>query len=177
MLSTLSNHGRDTASPRSRARAAPWITAAAHTPRKNRGAMDGQAQLSTSPGSALKGFLRKRRSKRRSKKEGAKRKSAKPPQATARLSFAALQDRRALPLSYVKNNVVTQDGPPCSGLSADMIGLRPITSHALQRHIPSCCSAGLAYPLGQAASRFLSGAVGLPVPLLQSPTLARRRRL
>ncbi|PSC99254.1 hypothetical protein C7D74_31200, partial [Klebsiella pneumoniae] len=51
LLSTLFNHGRDTASPRarSRERAAPWITAAAHTPRKNRGAMDGQAQLSTSP--------------------------------------------------------------------------------------------------------------------------------
>ena len=133
--------------------------------------MDGLRFGSSPPrqGSALKGFFKE--------KEGAKRKSAKPPQATARLSFAALQDRRALPLSYVKNNVVTQDGPPCSGLSADMIGLRPITSHALQRHIPSCCSAGLAYPLGQAASRFLSGAVGLPVPLLQSPTLARRRRL
>ena len=131
--------------------------------------MDGQAQLSTSPRIRAKRIFKE--------KEGAKRKSAKPPQATARLSFAALQDRRALPLSYVKNNVVTQDGPPCSGLSADMIGLRPITSHALQRHIPSCCSAGLAYPLGQAASRFLSGAVGLPVPLLQSPTLARRRRL
>ena len=108
--------------------------------------MDGQAQLSTSPRIRAKRIFKE--------KEGAKRKSAKPPQATARLSFAALQDRRALPLSYVKNNVVTQDGPPCSGLSADMIGLRPITSHALQRHIPSCCSAGLAYPLGQAASRF-----------------------
>ena len=129
--------------------------------------MDGQAQLSTSPRIRAKRIF----------KEKKEQKSAKPPQATARLSFAALQDRRALPLSYVKNNVVTQDGPPCSGLSADMIGLRPITSHALQRHIPSCCSAGLAYPLGQAASRFLSGAVGLPVPLLQSPTLARRRRL
>ena len=170
MLSTLSNHGRDTASPRSRsrARAAPWITAAAHTP----DGAGGDGRTGAVPHlarSALKGFFKE--------KEGAKRKSAKPPQATARLSFAALQDRRALPLSYVKNNVVTQDGPPCSGLSADMIGLRPITSHALQRHIPSCCSAGLAYPLGQAASRFLSGAVGLPVPLLQSPTLARRRRL
>ena len=168
MLSTPFNHGRDTASPRSRVRAAPWITAAAHTP-ENRGRWTDRRSCPPRQGSALKGFFKE--------KEGAKRKSAKPPQATARLSFAALQDRRALPLSYVKNNVVTQDGPPCSGLSADMIGLRPITSHALQRHIPSCCSAGLAYPLGQAASRFLSGAVGLPVPLLQSPTLARRRRL
>ena len=66
LLSTSFNHGRDTASPRSRsrARAAPWITAAAHTPRKNRGAMDGQAQLSTSPRIRAKGFLRKRRSKK-----------------------------------------------------------------------------------------------------------------
>ena len=123
--------------------------------------MDGQAQLSTSPRIRAKGFLRKKKEQ--------KRKSAKPPQATARLSFAALQDRRALPLSYVKNNVVTQDGPPCSGLSADMIGLRPITSHALQRHIPSCCSAGLAYPLGQAASRFFKWCCGLTRSTVAEP--------
>ena len=86
--------------------------------------MDGQAQLSTSPRIRAKRIFKEKKEQ--------KRKSAKPPQATARLSFAALQDRRALPLSYVKNNVVTQDGPPCSGLSADMIGLRPITSHALR---------------------------------------------
>ena len=131
--------------------------------------MDGQAQLSTSPGSALKGFFKEKKEQ--------KRKSAKPPQATARLSFAALQDRRALPLSYVKNNVVTQDGPPCSGLSADMIGLRPITSHALRDTSRPAALLVWPTPWGKAASRFLSGAVGLPVPLLQSPTLARRRRL
>ena len=138
-----------------------------HPPKKTGGRWTDRRSCPPRQGSALKGFLRKRRSKR---------KSAKPPQATARLSFAALQDRRALPLSYVKNNVVTQDGPPCSGLSADMIGLRPITSHALQRHIPSCCTA-FGLPLGASRLAFLSGAVGLPVPLLQSPTLARRRRL
>ena len=173
MLSTSFNHGRDIASPRSRdleqGQELPVDNCCRPHPPKNRGRWTDRRSCPPRQGSALKGFFKE--------KEGAKRKSAKPPQATARLSFAALQDRRALPLSYVKNNVVTQDGPPCSGLSADMIGLRPITSHALQRHIPSCCSAGLAYPLGQAASRFLSGAVGLPVPLLQSPTLARRRRL
>ena len=113
--------------------------------------MDGQAQLSTSPRIRAKRIFKE--------KEGAKRKSAKPPQATARLSFAALQDRRALPLSYVKNNVVTQDGPPCSGLSADMIGLRPITSHALQRHIPSCCTA-FGLPLGASRLAFFKWCCG-----------------
>ena len=135
---------------------------------EKQGAMDGQAQLSTSPRIRAKRIFKE--------KEGAKRKSAKPPQATARLSFAALQDRRALPLSYVKNNVVTQDGPPCSGLSADMIGLRP-------HHLPRAPETHpvllhcLWPTLGASRPRFLSGAVGLPVPLLQSPTLARRRRL
>ena len=93
-------------------------------PRKNRGRWTDRRSCPPRQGSALKGFFKEKKEQ--------KRKSAKPPQATARLSFAALQDRRALPLSYVKNNVVTQDGPPCSGLSADMIGLRPITSHALR---------------------------------------------
>ena len=91
--STPFNHGRDTASPRSRARAAPWITAAAPPPEKQ-GAMDGQAQLSTSPRIRAKRIFKE--------KEGAKRKSAKPPQATARLSFAALQDERALRLATSK---------------------------------------------------------------------------
>ena len=107
--------------------------------------MDGQAQLSTSPRIRAKRIFKEKKEQ--------KRKSAKPPQATARLSFAALQDERALPLSYVKNNVVTQDGPPCSGLSADMIGLRPITSHAL-RDTSRPAALPLAYPAGQAASRF-----------------------
>lgn len=35
----------------------------------------------------------------------------------ALLSFAALQDRLALLLGYVKNDVVTLDSSPCSGLS------------------------------------------------------------
>ena len=136
-------------------------------PRKTGG--DGTDRRSCPPrqGSALKGFLRKKKEQKEVGKASTGNRSP---------IFRCAQDRRALPLSYVKNNVVTQDGPPCSGLSADMIGLRPITSHALQRHIPSCCTA-FGLPLGQAASRFLSGAVGLPVPLLQSPTLARRRRL
>ena len=117
--------------------------------------MDGQAQLSTSPRIRAKRIFKekegakKKEQKRRSKKKeqkGSRQSLHKQPLAYLSLRF---QDRRALPLSYVKNNVVTQDGPPCSGLSADMIGLRPITSHALQRHIPSCCSAGLAYPWGK----------------------------
>ena len=120
-------------------------------PPKNRGRWTDRRSCPPRQGSALKGFFKE--------KEGAKRKSAKPPQATARLSFAALQDRRALPLSYVKNNVVTQDGPPCSGLSADMIGLRPITSHALQRHIPSCCTA-FGLPLGASRLAFFKWCCG-----------------
>ena len=108
--------------------------------------MDGQAQLSTSPRIRAKRiFLRKRRSKK-----GSRQSLHKQPLAYLSLRFKIGE---ALPLSYVKNNVVTQDGPPCSGLSADMIGLRPITSHAL-RDTSRPAALPLAYPLGQAASRF-----------------------
>ena len=41
-------------------RAAPWITAAAHTPEKQ-GAMDGQAQLSTSPRIRAKRFFKEKK--------------------------------------------------------------------------------------------------------------------
>ena len=122
--------------------------------------MDGQAQLSTSPRIRAKRIFKE--------KEGAK-EVGKASTSNRSPIFAALQDRRALPLSYVKNNVVTQDGPPCSGLSADMIGLRPITSHALQRHIPSCCSAGLAYPFGASRLAFFKWCCGLTRSTVAEP--------
>ena len=52
----------------------------------------------------------------------------------ALLSFAALQDRLALLLGYVKNDVVTLDSSPCSELSRPLAAAPP---HALQRHTPS----------------------------------------
>ena len=113
--------------------------------------MDGQAQLSTSPRIRAKRIFKE--------KEGAKgsRQSLhKQPLAYLSLRFKIGEPS---PLSYVKNNVVTQDGPPCSGLSADMIGLRPITSHALQRHIPSCCTA-FGLPLGASRLAFFKWCCG-----------------
>ena len=55
-----------------------------------------------------------------------------------RLSYlsAALQDRRALPSCYVKNDVTTRIDSPCSGLLR-LLAAAP--SYTLQRHIPSCC--------------------------------------
>ena len=67
--------------------------------------MDGQAQLPTSPNLSLWVKL--------GLKEGGlwprKRMSAKPPQSAGSPIFAALEDRRALLLGYVKNDVVTLD--------------------------------------------------------------------
>ena len=54
----------------------------------------------------------------------------------ALLSFAALQDRRALLLGYVKNDVVTQDRLALLRTIETACGS---SSHALQRHTPSCC--------------------------------------
>ena len=90
--------------------------------------MDGQAQLSTSPRIRAKRIFKEKK-----EQKGSRQSLHKQPLAYLSLRFKIGEPS---PLSYVKNNVVTQDGPPCSGLSADMIGLRPITSHALQRHIP-----------------------------------------
>ena len=72
LLSTPFNHGRDTASPRSRsrARAAPWITAAAHTPKK-KGAMDGRTQLPTSPRIRSKRIFKTKRQKHENALSGA----------------------------------------------------------------------------------------------------------
>ena len=95
--------------------------------------MDGLRFGSSPPrqGSALKGFFKE--------KEGAKRKSAKPPQTAARLSFAALQDRRALLLGYVKNDVVTLDGlallwtieTACGGSPSRAPETHPVRLHLL----------------------------------------------
>ncbi len=67
--------------------------------------MDGRAQLPTSPRS----FLDDEDSKNNGLKAAQKKMSQSSP--VSRLSYlsAALQDRRALLLGYVKNDVVTQD--------------------------------------------------------------------
>ena len=57
--------------------------------------------------------------------------------APAPLSFAALQDRLALLLGYVKNDVVTLDSSPCSGLSRLLAAAPP---HALLRHTSPLCT-------------------------------------
>ena len=85
--------------------------------------MDGQAQLSTSPRIRAKRIFKEKK-----EQKGSRQSLHRQP-----LAYLSLRFKIGEPsLSYVKNNVVTQDGPPCSGLSADMIGLRPITSHALR---------------------------------------------
>ena len=87
--------------------------------------MDGQAQLSTSPRIRAKRIFKE--------KEGAK--GSRQSLHKQPLAYLSLRFKIGEPsLSYVKNNVVTQDGPPCSGLSADMIGLRPITSPRSETH-------------------------------------------
>ena len=88
-----------------------------------------------------------------------------------RLSYlsAALQDRRALPSCYVKNDVTTRIDSPCSGL------LRPLAaapSHTLQRHIPSCCFCFSPYRLGWTADAIFRELAVVDSPLrsaLQKP--------
>ena len=67
--------------------------------------MDGQAQLPTSPSLSLWVNLGLKEGGQRPRK----RMSAKPPQSAGSPIFAALEDRRALLLGYVKNDVVTLD--------------------------------------------------------------------
>ena len=106
--------------------------------------MDGQAQLSTSPRIRAKRIFKEKKEQKEVGKASTGNRSP---------IFRCASRWRALPLSYVKNNVVTQDGPPCSGLSADMIGLRPITSHALRdTSVLLLCWFGL--PLGASRLAF-----------------------
>ncbi len=88
-----------------------------------------------------------------------------------RLSYlsAALQDRRALPSCYVKNDVTTRIDSPCSGLSRP---LAAAPSHTLQRHIPSCCFCFSPYRVGWTADAVFRELAVVDSPLrsaLQKP--------
>ncbi len=87
----------------------------------------------------------------------------------ALLSFAALQDRRALPSYYVIFNVTTRIDSPCSGLSR-LLAAAP--SYTLQRHIPSCCFCFSPYREGWTANAVFRELAVVDSPLrsaLQKP--------
>ena len=88
--------------------------------------------------------------------------------APASLSFAALQDRLALLLGYVKNDVVTLDSSPCSGLLRLLAAAPP---HALLRHTAPFCTCFSPHLWAGLPRRFLRAGRGwFPVTLyLQMP--------
>ena len=92
--------------------------------------------------------------------------------APASLSFAALQDRLALLLGYVKNDVVTLDSSPCSGLSRLLAAAPP---HALLRHTLPLCTcfsphlwAGLPRRFYRAGRGWFPVALGAGAPWLRA---------
>ena len=90
----------------------------------------------------------------------------------ALLSFAALQDRLALLLGYVKNDVVTLDSSPCSGLSRLLAAAPP---HAPLRHTLPLCTcfsphlwAGLPRRFYRAGRGWFPVALGAGAPWLRA---------